>query len=281
MKSTIACAVLLTASVAFSDDKADEYIKSVRGQSGRDEQRQIIRVNFGNNRQVTDAGLRELAGLTLLTDLNLYGTNVTDAGLKELAPLKNLKTLNLRKTRLTDAGIETLAGFGQLTRLDLDDTAVTGAGLGKLASLKNLVHLGLESTGLTDAAMIEIGRLRHLTDLDLRKTRVTDAGIRELASLDKLRYLSLPNLDDRMLAELHTIGKLHVIREAVSHEGRPPKNLDDVGSLYLSGKPLTDGAVKELARYRTASTFYLSGTKITDAGAAELQRALPKCTIVR
>ena len=34
---------------------------------------------------VTDAGLKELAGLTQLQSLNLHNTKVTDAGLKELA----------------------------------------------------------------------------------------------------------------------------------------------------------------------------------------------------
>ena len=34
---------------------------------------------------MTDAGLKELAGLTSLQTLNLSATRVTDAGLKELA----------------------------------------------------------------------------------------------------------------------------------------------------------------------------------------------------
>jgi hypothetical protein len=33
---------------------------------------------------------------------------VTDAGLKELAPLKNLTELDLRSTRITDAGLKLL-----------------------------------------------------------------------------------------------------------------------------------------------------------------------------
>ena len=37
---------------------------------------------------VTDAGLKELAGLKSLQSLSLHNTQVTDAGLKELAGLK-------------------------------------------------------------------------------------------------------------------------------------------------------------------------------------------------
>ena len=48
---------------------------------------------------VTDEGLKELAGLKSLQALDLSYTRVTDAGLKELAGLKNLHALNLSGTR--------------------------------------------------------------------------------------------------------------------------------------------------------------------------------------
>jgi hypothetical protein len=57
---------------------------------------------------VTDAGLRELAGLKNLTWLDLRDTRVTDAGLKHLAGLKNLATLYLQDTQVTDAGVAEL-----------------------------------------------------------------------------------------------------------------------------------------------------------------------------
>ena len=48
---------------------------------------------------MTDAGLKELAGLKNLQTLDLGGTQVTDAGLKELAGLKSLQSLNLPAPR--------------------------------------------------------------------------------------------------------------------------------------------------------------------------------------
>ena len=48
---------------------------------------------------MTDAGLKELAGLQELQTLDLGGTQVTDAGLKELAGLKSLQTLDLTARR--------------------------------------------------------------------------------------------------------------------------------------------------------------------------------------
>ena len=58
--------------------------------------------------EVTDAGLKELAGLKSLQTLDLYHTEVTDAGLKELAGLKSLQALDLGETKVTDAGVHEL-----------------------------------------------------------------------------------------------------------------------------------------------------------------------------
>ncbi len=57
---------------------------------------------------VTDAGLKELAGLMSPQSLNLGGPQVTDAGLKDLAGLKSLRTLDLSFTQVTDAGLKDL-----------------------------------------------------------------------------------------------------------------------------------------------------------------------------
>ena len=45
--------------------------------------------------------------------LDLSFTQVTDAGLKELAGLKQLQVLDLAHTRVTDAGLKELAGLKQ------------------------------------------------------------------------------------------------------------------------------------------------------------------------
>ena len=63
---------------------------------------------------MTDAGLKELAGLKSLQTLDLGDTQVTDAGLKELAGLKSLQTLDLSDTKVTDAGLKELAGAEEL-----------------------------------------------------------------------------------------------------------------------------------------------------------------------
>ncbi len=92
-------------------------------------------VPFGlrlNGHQVTDAGLKELAGLTQLQSLDFRETQVTDAGLKELAGLKQLRMLNLGVTQVTDAGLKELAGLKQLRMLNLSGSKVTDAGVQEL-----------------------------------------------------------------------------------------------------------------------------------------------------
>ena len=64
--------------------------------------------------------------------LNLWDTGVTDAGLKDLAGLKSLQSLALGGTPVTDAGLKELAGLTSLQSLYLYDTKVTDAGVAEL-----------------------------------------------------------------------------------------------------------------------------------------------------
>ena len=54
--------------------------------------------------QVTDAGLKGLAGMTQLQSLDISSTHVT--GLQGLAGMTQLQTLGLTRTRVTDAGLK-------------------------------------------------------------------------------------------------------------------------------------------------------------------------------
>jgi hypothetical protein len=68
----------------------------------------VIAVSL-NGCEVTDANLKELAGLKQLQNLGLGNTKVTRAGLKELAALGRLQTLNLSSTQLADEDLRELA----------------------------------------------------------------------------------------------------------------------------------------------------------------------------
>ncbi len=138
---------------------------------------------------VTDAGLKEFAGRKSLQTLDLGGTKVTDAGLKELSGLESLQSLYLANCPVTDAGLKELAGLKSLQVLNLGDTKVTGAGL---ADLKSLQALYLYNTAVTDVGLKDLAELKSLQFLDLaRCPGVTDAGLKDLGAMKSLKHLRI------------------------------------------------------------------------------------------
>jgi hypothetical protein len=129
---------------------------------------------------VTDAGLKELAGLRSLQGLYLNRTRVTDAGLKELWALKRLRELSLGRTKVTDAGLNDLKQIQKLQFLSLTETQVTNAGLKELNELKDLCSLDLSWTQVTDAGLMQLTGLKKLNRLNLWGTAVTDAGVKAI-----------------------------------------------------------------------------------------------------
>jgi hypothetical protein len=85
---------------------------------------------------VTDAVLRELRGLTELSELNLHGcTLVTDVGVRELRDLTALRNLSLYGcTHVTDAGLQHLMSLTALSHLFLHGTTTTQAGRNALTA---------------------------------------------------------------------------------------------------------------------------------------------------
>jgi len=79
-------------------------------------------------KQITDEGIKGIAGMTELVTLELDGTHLTDAGLKHLAGMKKLKTLNLSGTKVTNDGMEELTKLASLETVILTDTKVNGDG---------------------------------------------------------------------------------------------------------------------------------------------------------
>jgi hypothetical protein len=103
-----------------AEDKAVTLVMKLGGKYTRNEKlpgRPVIKVDLEGIR-VTEAGVKELAKLSSLTELTL-GRGVTDEGLKEIAKLPNLIKLNLSGAWITDAGLKELAPLTKLTELDL------------------------------------------------------------------------------------------------------------------------------------------------------------------
>src|SRR5207248_4735475 len=92
---------------------------------------------------VTDAGVKALAGCKSLDNVALFGTKkVTDAGVKELAALPKLQALYLAFMPLTGSCFEAFAGSKTLTSLTLDYVeGFTDDGARHVAKLTNLTEL--------------------------------------------------------------------------------------------------------------------------------------------
>jgi hypothetical protein len=163
------------------------------------------------NRPITDAGLRELAGVGSLEKPYLGKSGVTDEGLKVLATLPALQTLRLNDTRATNAGLTELARVPTLREVALEDTRVSGAGLKALAGHKSLQTVGLAPRQSNNEAfrVLRENRMLHLlsaartfagarprseaevASLILKQSGISDAGLRELAGLGSLVLLNL------------------------------------------------------------------------------------------
>lgn len=237
--------------------------------------------------EVTDAALKELAGLKRLQRLDLTLTQVTDAGLKELAGLTGLQALNLDVNRITDAGLKELAALTSLQTLDLNTTQVTNQGLKELARLKNLKTLNLGFTKVTDAGLKELAALKNLQELDLPRTQVTDAGLKELVALKNLRLLNIraSKVTDaglNVVAQLKNLQALNLEFDRITDAGlknlAPLKNLQ---TLKLAGTPISNAGLKELVGHEHLETLWLGGTKVTGDGVAAFRKALPGCKVIQ
>jgi Leucine-rich repeat (LRR) protein len=164
--------------------------------------------------------------------LYLKGLQVTDAGLKELAGLKNLQSLDLGNTQVTDVGVKELGALKNLELLYLGRTQVTDVGLKGLLELENLESLNLVGTPVTDEGLRNVGALQNLQSLHLSFCkRVTDAGVKELAGLKSLKTLFLPSCKQVTNVGLKELAGL--------------RNLQ---SVYLSGTQATDAGIAELQK---------------------------------
>lgn len=170
-----------------------------------------LRLSAANG--VTDRGLRHLAQLNALEELDLSYTNVLGTGLRHLKLSRGLWALNLCKTRVSDATVKQLMAFRHLQRLDLSYTRITNVAMDSITRLRHLRQLTLEGTEVTDVGLRKLGQLRDLERLDLSNTRITDAGVDCIARLKNLRAIYLNNCEitDMSLAKLKGLKSLDTL----------------------------------------------------------------------
>lgn len=240
----------------------------------------------------------ELRGFDTLARLDLSGAPVADAGVKSLAALKDLVELNLSQTNVTGPGLADLATLPKLAVLRLTGAPITDAGAAGLAPLVRLQELDLDNIlaeaksgapparplAITDAALVEVGKCKSLRRLSLARTAITGAGLAHLAELPDLAALGVQGsdiLDDHFLAVagLKSLRSLDASYTALTGRNfRLLRDHEELQSMNLEGSWVDDNGVPGLSAVRRLHVLNLRWTPITDVGLGHVA-ALPLASL--
>lgn len=113
--------------------------------------------------QISDAGLRFVAGVQNLESLDLNYVPITDVGVEHLLDLKQLQMLDLRGTKITDSAAKILGRLPLLANLDVSYCQnLTDTGLQQLQHIGTLrlLKVSYVESGITKDGVSELRRLR-------------------------------------------------------------------------------------------------------------------------
>lgn len=279
------CAHLTDASLAglapYSSltDLNMECCKTVNGSGFAALSRLTFRVLNLRESGIVDRNLQFLVGMPL-QELNLEGTSVSGVGLREIARMTTLRVLNLWGTAMRDSDIE------QLEKLRLDEfylgcEGVTDRAVMSVSSMP-LHTFYLCFSQVTNLALTYL-RGKPLRSLSLRKTAVTylqDLTRMPLEFLNlsgtEIRNEQLGVLRDMPLRELLLRRCESLTNGAISYL-LPLKGLQ---KLDLSeNKVITDEVVPLLCQLKQLRHLDIRKTGISLAKVGELRAALPGCKI--
>lgn len=219
---------------------------------------QLTSLEIGDCPQITDAGLARIADLARLEELQLgFCERISNEGLSHLKRLQpTLQWLAIGSDRIDDAGlahIGTLSGLICLHLLNCED--LTDEGLAHLARLSALDTLNIgPCPALSDIGLAHISRLTGLTSLTINHNMdITDEGLAHLAALRKLDFLDLFYCEDISDAGMIQLGRLTQLR-----------------SLALDATGITDAGLSHLRNLNHLEYLSLTETDTTEAGLAHL-----------
>jgi Leucine-rich repeat (LRR) protein len=237
---------------------------------------QLQRLDLSHTR-ITDDGLLYLKPLKEVQDLNLlYAEQITDQGMAAVKEWKNLKRLNLRGTRIFDGTMAILSGLTQLESLDIAYTQVTDNGLDALVPLTHLKELSIGRSKVGKNALEVLRLLPTLEYLDLGGPHPGPGGYRTTAGTP---------MDDDVPGAISELKQLRVLKLSYSQiraDGlRLLASLDQVSKLSLTGCPrVDDGALAELAKWKSLKYLDVQETSVTEQGVAHLEKSKPGLVIL-
>jgi hypothetical protein len=130
---------------------------------------------------VTDDMLLPLSEIKNLETSELHTSQITDKGLKALAGLNKLRKVSLLgATKLTDAAMETVADWEKLEELDISNTQITDDGIHTIRGLTKLRVLSLGA---------ELGCRPESPPDTPGISRITNRSVEVLSGFKELRRL--------------------------------------------------------------------------------------------
>ncbi len=221
-----------------------------------------------------DGLLKNLGGLPNIRSLGLDNSDVTEEGLKALAGMKNLADLDLSGVKKPTAkAFAALADCTKLEMLNLAETAIDDEALGKLDTLIALKELKLQSTKVALKALGAFAKWTKLRDLDLSETPLDETALASVAAAKDLEILVIqksPHKD----ADLKPLTKLTKLKKLDLAESSKITGIGLAGleastgleTLLLNDTAISDDGMKAIAKFESVKMLDLDRTKVTDVG---------------
>ncbi|MCA9214945.1 MAG: hypothetical protein KDB27_17860 [Planctomycetales bacterium] len=165
-------------SLFTSNDELNSFIRDFS---------QLVELDLGHSRTMTDATVKYLNCPRSLSTLILNGTNITDASLEHLTDYSVLQRLEFAGTSITDAGLATLP-TNAITTLNLENTKITAKSIFTLSAMPELHTLNVGGTAIAATDLKNLKGLPNLYDLTLIGQKV---GMEEANLLLELGLMSL------------------------------------------------------------------------------------------
>jgi hypothetical protein len=238
----------------------------------------VTRIEVDGARALTDDGLRPLARMPQLEDLDLSGwySPITDQGLEVLRHLRSLKRFSMCwPQRITDAGVANLTYCDRLERVNLMGTPTGDGAINALRGKRGLAHF---KTGklVTDRG------IPLLHDFPVFKTRQPATDVRYdlmsfgLESHDLMIDGPVTDAGLSALAGLDGLWGLGFFWHSHGFTGRGLAALAGLPHLVLlgcQGDRCDDAAMRSIATLPTLRMLMAQGTVASDDGFAALSRS--------
>jgi hypothetical protein len=139
-----------------------------------------------------DRAIPAISHLTGLLELNIDRSEVTDAGLKKIAGLANLQHITAFLTPIRGEFLKDTTSLKKLRILELDAVGLKEEYLQSLPLYPSLVSLHLGHAHISDKGMPFIAKCPKVEELDIGKNpAIDDQGLAYLKNLKTLHYLNI------------------------------------------------------------------------------------------